>query len=296
MRKEKGFIVEAISGFYYVELQNKEIVTCKAKGIFRKKNKKPLVGDKVTVEIESSGEGMVAEIHPRKSEFIRPPIANLDNVMVVVSAVKPTPNYLVIDKMLSTIHVQGAKGYIIITKNDLADCSEIEDIYSKAGIGVFVIDYQDNNGINILKDTLLGKVSAFIGNSGVGKSTLLNKLYKDLNLETGIISDKLGRGKHTTRTVTLYNIPGGGYIADTPGFSSLDLVKTNNISKDQLAHTFLEFEPFLGDCKFTGCSHTVEKGCAVLKALKEGYIHPVRHENYVTLYNELKEIKEWEMK
>lgn len=295
MREQKGIIISVVAGFYYVKTES-GVVTCRAKGIFRKDNIKPLVGDNVTIEIDTNGEGMVAQIEKRENAFVRPPIANLDAVVIVVSTVSPAPNFLIIDKMLSLIHFQGAQGAIVITKQDLKDHPQISEIYKSAKIKVFDVEYQNRESLKDLKQFLSGKISAFVGNSGVGKSTLLNGLYENLDLETGETSQKLGRGKHTTRTVDLYEIPSGGFIADTPGFSSVDLLKNSKLTKEDLPFTFFEFTPFLNNCKFTGCSHTVEKGCGVLQAVKDGVIHRVRHENYVSLYNELKNLKEWEMR
>lgn len=288
----EGLIIRATGGFYYVYTGG-ETVECRARGLFRKEGVKPLVGDRVRMETTDSG-GYVTEILPRKNALIRPPLANIDTFVLVASVQDPAPNTLVLDKLLAIARHKDIAPMLVVTKSDLGASAVLEEIYRGAGLPVLALSNQSDTGLAELRDALSKGVSAFSGNTGVGKSSLLGRIG-GMTLETGETSRKLGRGRHTTRTVELYPFR-EGWIADTPGFSSVETERYEHIRKEELAPCFPEFLPYLNRCRFTGCSHTVEKGCAVLAALAEGKIHPARHESYKAMYEEAKNIKEWELK
>ena len=288
-----GIIIKAIGGLYFVETPE-GIFECKARGIFRKNEISPCAGDNVLINIEE--QGIINEILDRKNNLIRPPLSNLDQLIFVVSTCDPSPNFTIIDKFVAISEFKGIEPIVVITKIDLSKSDEIFQIYNNVGIKVLLIDYNDDIFKNNLLSLLENKISAFTGNSGVGKSTLLNFLDKSLSIETNEISKKLGRGKHTTRQVELYKLNNGGYIADTPGFSTFDTNRYDVILKEQLSSCFREFHEFENKCKFQDCSHTKEKGCAILEAVNEGIISKSRHNSYVTMYDEAKQIKEWELK
>ena len=290
----QGRILKATGGFYYV-LSDAVLYECRARGLFRKTGVSPLVGD--WVEIEETGEekGYVTRILDRKNSLIRPPLANLDQLFLVVSVADPQPNLLVLDKLIAIAEHKKIEPLLIVTKTDLGEWETLAALYEKAGFQVFCTGLDQDSDLAMLRRSMEGKISAFCGNSGVGKSSLLNRIDSRLDLSTAQISQKLGRGRHTTRHVQLYPVSNGGYIADTPGFSSMDLERYEVILKDQLQYCFREFGPHLNQCRFTGCSHTKEKGCAVLAAMKEGEIASSRHDSYCTLYEAAKNIKEWEL-
>lgn len=292
INETKGIIVKLTGGFYYVDTEG-EILECKARGAFRNKSQSPVVGDLVTVALKSEGYHSIEEIHQRKNFLIRPALSNIDVLVIVVSSVEPVPSTLIIDKLTAAAVSLGISPYIVFSKTDLMGCDELEETYSKAGFEVFSYSKGDEKSVSVIRNALKGKLVAFIGNSGVGKSTLINNLYPNLQLETGEISQKLGRGRHTTRTVELFKV-NGGYIADTPGFSTMDLERYQLWDKQQLMYCFPEFENYLTECKFSSCMHICEKGCAVLEAVNEGIIPKSRHESYVEMYNEVKDIKPWE--
>ncbi len=287
---EQGMIQKALSGFYYVKTDDGKLLECRAKGIFRKEGRSPLVGDRVEVE-----NGVVSEIYPRKNEILRPPVANVDLAVMVVSATQPEPNLLVLDKLIAVCEWKNIEPILVFTKSDLADCKEIEDLYRKAGFSVF-ISVPGQTDYDSLLSCMKDKLSVFIGNSGVGKSTLMNSLMPELHLATAHISDKLGRGRHTTRHVELYELPSGGLVADTPGFSSVEIDKYGDIRPEELPGCFREFSDYIGDCQFPDCSHRVEKGCAVLEAVRNGQISKSRHESYCQMAEDAGKIKEWERK
>lgn len=290
----EGLIIKATGGFYYVTAGGRTY-SCRARGLFRKEGISPVVGDRVELEPLENGDGYINKILPRKNVLIRPPLANLDNFVLVASVADPAPNYLVLDKMMAIACHKNIQPMLVITKEDLGSPEQLLEIYSTVGIPIFVVSQKEEAGIQEIRQALSHGISAFSGNSGVGKSSLLNRIDSRLTIQTGQTSQKLGRGRHTTRHVELYPF-GEGYIADTPGFSAVELERYERILKEELADCFPEFRPYEHKCQFTGCSHTVEKGCAVLRAMEEGKIHPSRHASYKALYEQAKKIKEWERK
>lgn len=294
--EQQGRIITSLGGFYQVALPSGEMLDCRAKGKFRKDQQKPLVGDLVRVEQNDQGLSMVSAILPRKNQLVRPPLANLDQLVLVTSLADPAPNRLVLDQLIAVAEHQSIAPVVVFTKADLADAQPIFSVYQKAGFPTFAVREDQPDTAQPIRELLKGKITAFTGNTGVGKSTLLNRLYPQLHLDTGEISKKLGRGRHTTRQVMLYALPEGGYAADTPGFSAMDFLRYVPIRKEELADCFREFAPYVDRCRFTGCSHTVEKGCAVLAALEAGEIAPSRHESYCELYRQAQQIKDWQWK
>ena len=240
--------------------------------------------------------GFITGLAPRKNFLIRPPVANLDRLVLVVSAADPAPNLLVVDKLTAIAARRGIPAALVFTKPDLADTANLAAIYRGAGYPVCQVNSLTGEGIPQVRALFQGGLSAFCGNSGAGKSTLLNALYPELQLATGEISRKLGRGRHTTRHVELFPTGDGGYIADTPGFSAVEFLQFEKMPAAALEDCFPEFGPYREKCRFTGCSHRVEKGCAVLAAVEEGKIPESRHQSYRAIYEELRGVKEWELK
>lgn len=294
MVTEKGIITKLIGGFYYVEAAEK-VYECKARGAFRIKGSSPCVGDYVEIGVPDDGYCVIEKVLPRKNSIVRPALANIDRLVIVSSIISPSPNTLIIDKMIATAVKKNIEPMLVISKTDLESPDGLYKIYSNSGINTLCFSSKDFNADELKSRILTNGITAFTGNSGVGKSTLLNAMFPGIAAETGDISKKLGRGRHTTRTVELYKTD-SGYVADTPGFSTVDLQRYEIIKKDELAGCFTEFEPYLDDCRFTSCSHTNELGCAVLRAVEEGKIEKSRHQSYVTMYNEVKDLKEWELK
>lgn len=294
MKTLNGTIIKGIGGFYYVEAAD-EIYECKARGVFRKEKLSPLVGDKVTISINENAENTIDEIMPRKNALTRPPVVNIDNLIIVVSTVEPKPSTLVIDKLIAVAEHKNIEPIIVITKSDLASAQEIFDIYTLAGFKTIIVSNETKDGVDEVKAVLKDKISALTGNSGVGKTSLLNNLDETLALKTAQISKKLGRGRHTTRQAELYRVC-DGFVVDTPGFSSFEIDKSDIILKDELAYCFRDFSDYVEKCKFyPSCTHTADKGCAVVEAVNEGKISKSRHNSYVQLYNEVKDIKEWNL-
>ena len=289
---KENIILKSVGGFYYVK-SGENVIECKAKGKFRNLSLSPVAGDIVDIENDGSTT-VISKIHERKNKFIRPPFANLELMILVVSTVEPAPNYLVIDKMCAIARHKGVDVAVVVTKSDVAEAQQVYDVYTKAGYPVFCTGEDDAGQLVALRELMKGRLCAFSGNSGVGKSTLLNKLFPDLQLETGRISKKLGRGKHTTRQVEIFDM-GDCMVADTPGFSSVELDYDNFISKTDLQYAFVEFADYIGECKFSDCSHTGEIGCAVKQALSEEKIAQSRYESYCALYERQKNIKDWEL-
>lgn len=294
MKKLNGIIIKGIGGFYYVEAAG-ELYECKARGVFRKSGIKPLAGDCVSVSINDNSENTVDEIFERKSVLNRPPVANADRLFIIASVCEPKPVLFNIDRLTAVATNKGIEPVVVFTKNDLEKADEFIRIYEKAGIKAFSVSCVTGSGIDGVKAELKNHISAFCGNSGVGKSSLLNAIDPTLCLETGEISEKLGRGRHTTRHSELFKVS-GGYVVDTPGFSSFDFDETEIILKDDLPYAFKEFEPYLGQCKFSSCLHTKDKGCRIIQAVENGDISPSRHESYCQMMAQSKKIKEWELK
>lgn len=289
----EGKIVKALSGFYYVLNSENELIQCRGRGVFRKNKVTPLVGDHVVYQAENENEGYLLEIDERKNELIRPPIANVDQAILVFSAAEPEFSSLLLDRFLVLIEANDITPIICITKTDLVSEQERAKImafaedYERIGYKVILTSTIQTDGIELLKPLLDGQISVFAGQSGVGKSSLLNVLRPDLELKTSIISTHLGRGKHTTRHVELIKV-GTGLVADTPGFSSLEFI---NIEAEQLSYCFPEIGDASAKCKFRGCTHTSEPKCAVKAALDEGIILNYRYEHYVSFLEEIKERK-----
>ena len=290
-----GLILQGVGGFYHVEAAD-AVYICRARGLFRKDKRVPVAGDRVGIAVDGDGTGVIEVLRERRNMLVRPPVANLDLLAVVASVTDPSPNTLVMDKMLALAEINGIEPVIVITKTDLKAPDALEEIYRRAGFAVFVVSAQAPESIEPLRKVLSGKLSAFTGNSGVGKSSLLNRLDPRLSRETGETSKKLGRGRHTTRTTVLYRQPGGGYIADTPGFSSIEFERTQMIRKEALSGCFREFDAYFGKCRYGSCTHMGEDGCAVGQAVREGRIPPSRLESYQAIYREVKDWKEWEKK
>lgn len=291
----EGIIIKALSGFYYVS-SGDEIYECKARGNFRKNGVSPLVGDSVVFERTSDKTGIVDKVLPRKNCLVRPPVANIDKLFIVSSYSSPHPNTYLIDKMTVIAEYNNIKPIIVFNKCDMGDFGEFKSIYEKSGFKTYVVSAEEGIGIKELENEMQNSVSAFTGNSGVGKSSILNHILGENLIATGEVSDKLGRGRHTTRHTELYKLKNGGFIADTPGFSSLELDFTDYELKEKLQYCFSEFEDFLGVCRFSSCSHTKESGCAVIEAVENGKIQKTRHESYVELFDELKDLKPWDNK
>ncbi len=281
-----------IADFYYVEVGD-ALIECKPRGIFRKSGVTPLVGDMVTVTIGKDGKGMIEEIAKRKNSLARPPLANLDKLFIVSSLSDPKPNAFVIDTMTVFAEDKSIEPVIVINKCDLSDDDSIIKIYEDAGFRVIKTSVNDHIGLDELTNSLKGCTSAFTGNSGVGKSSLLNCIDARFQIKTADISKKLGRGKHTTRHTELYKIQ-NGYIADTPGFSSIENEKLDFIQKENLQFCFREFAPYITKCKYTSCSHTKEKGCVIIDAVELGTIPKSRYESFLELYRQAEKINDWE--
>lgn len=286
--------MKSTAGFYYVRCDDGKIIECRARGVFRKQKVSPLVGDKVVIEHDGE-KGTVVEICDRKNYLIRPPVANLDKLVIVSSVVEPVPSLLILDKLTAMAVNKDIEPVVVFSKADLENADQYVDIYRKAGIESFAFSSKTGEGAEEIRNVFNNSVCALTGNTGVGKSSLLNCIAPELELATSHISDKLGRGRHTTRTVELYELF-GGYIADTPGFSSLDFENSEIIIKENLPFCFPEFEEYIGQCKFVSCAHIGEKGCAVCAAAKEGRIPDSRLESYKMMYDEVKDYKEWQNK
>ena len=290
----EGLIVKALSGFYYVQTDN-GIVECRARGKFRKEHMTPLVGDRVQIAMEA-GKGTVTEILPRRNSFIRPAVANLDALVVLASCVIPVTEPFLIDRITAIAGNQNVPVILCVNKCDLDDGTRLVKIYEHAGYRVIRTSAETGEGVEELRAAIAGGVVAFTGNSGVGKSSILNCLDPGFQIRVGEVSDKLGRGRHTTRHVELYRLSDGTYVADTPGFSSFDTEQMELVLKENLQYAFPDFAPYLGHCQFNDCAHLAEPGCRVLEAVEAGDIEPTRHESYRRLYEKAKEIKLWELK
>ena len=288
-----GIILKALSSFYYVE-NDGVIYECKARGNFRKSRISPLVGDKVEFDITEGEKGIVNSILPRKNALVRPNVANIDKLFIVSSYSTPAPNAFIIDKIAAIAEYNDIEPIIVFNKCDMGDFSSLENIYKNAGFKTFTVSAEKGEGIDKILLELEGSVSAFTGNSGVGKSSILNCIFGNKNIETGAVSEKLGRGRHTTRHIEAYRLKNGGIVVDTPGFSSLDYTSRDYEFKENLANYFRDFGDSIYECKFSTCSHTKESGCGVLRAVEEGRIEKTRHNSYIELFEEMKDLKPWE--
>ena len=288
--------MKALSGFYYVDGGDGALTACRGRGKFRHQKLTPLVGDRVRFTPLGEGAGILDEILPRKNQFQRPAVANIDQLVVIASGAVPVTDPFLIDRVVSIAEGRDCEPVICINKCDLDAAEELYQTYRKAGFLTLRVSAETGEGIPELAAAIAGKVSAFTGNSGVGKSSILNALEPEFCLQVGEVSDKLGRGRHTTRHVELFRLSSGAIVADTPGFSSFDTEGMELRRPEELQYTFREFAPYLDQCRFTGCAHVKEKGCAVLAAVKAGEIAPSRHASYVRLYEQAKEVPEWERK
>lgn len=291
----EGRIQKALSGFYYVDTGS-EILTCRARGKFRKEGLSPLVGDRVEVRELGNGEGFVEAIFPRKNAFARPAVANIDQLVVIASGAIPRTDPFLIDRVAAIAALKDCKVIVLLNKCDLDSADDLYDIYHAAGFPTLRVSAETGEGLAELKPLISSKLSAFTGNSGVGKSSILNSLDPEFQIKVGAVSDALGRGRHTTRHVELYHLACGADVVDSPGFSSFETDELNLELKHRLPETFREFAPYLDQCRFVGCSHTKEKGCAVLEAVRRGDIQKSRHASYLRLYEELKPLQEWQEK
>ena len=290
-----GTVIKSLSGFYYVS-DGEKTVTCRARGKLRLDGTSPLVGDRVTVETDGVGSGTLREILPRRNRFIRPAVANIDLMVMVAAAVNPVTDPFLVDRVSALAAFHDCDFLLCVNKTDLNAGDRLYEIYRAAGIDVVRTSAETHEGLQEVQMRLAGRISAFTGNSGVGKTSLLNALDPALELKTAEVSRALGRGKHTTRHVELFPLPFGGYIADTPGFGSFDVDQFESIRPTQLQYCFPEFGPYLGRCRFNDCTHRTEPGCAVLEALEAGELQPTRHSSYVRLWEQANSVKDWEIK
>ena len=289
-----GTIQKALSGFYYVDIGLEQPIACRGRGKLRHQKMTPLVGDRVEITVSPDGSGMVDEILPRKNQFRRPMVANIDQMVIIASGAIPVTDPFLIDRMITIAEAKGCQPIICFNKCDLERADDLAEVYRKAGFQTLQVSAETGEGIKSLGIMLDGKVSAFTGNSGVGKSSILNALEPEFSLQVGEVSEKLGRGRHTTRYVELFRLR-GGLVADTPGVSSFDVEQMEFILKEDLGNTFREFIPYLDQCRFIGCAHGKEKGCAVREAVDAGKIARSRYDSYLRLYQQAKEINLWEI-
>ena len=292
--KRTGRIVRSLSGFYDVQTPE-GVVTCRGRGSLRKNQESPLTGDMVEITVEN-GKGMVEKILPRRNRFVRPAVANVDALVVFAANTNPVTEPFLIDRVVAIAGDQEVPVYIVINKCDLDPAVNLARIYQNAGFSVIVASAETGEGVEKLRSLIRGKLTAFTGNTGVGKSSMLNQLCPRLNLATGEVSEKLGRGRHTTRHVELFDLGDDTFVADTPGFASFDTEQMDVILKDNLQYAFGDFAPYLGACQFHDCSHRKEPGCAVRQAAEQGRIEPTRYDSYLRLYEKSSQIKQWELK
>ena len=294
IKTQTGRILRSLSGFYDVQT-TEGLITCRARGIFRKMGQSPLTGDMVQISVEK-GKGMVEKILPRKNSFVRPAVANVDVLVVFAANVNPVTEPFLIDRVAAIAGDQEVPVILCINKCDLDPAVNLTKIYRNAGFTVITASAETGEGVDELRGLICGKLVAFTGNSGVGKSSILNRLCPELDLPVGEVSEKLGRGRHTTRHVELYQLDEDTYVADTPGFSSFDTDQMDVILKENLQYAFPDFGEYIGKCQFHDCSHRKEPGCAVTKAVADGRIEASRYDSYLRLYEKASQIKEWELK
>ncbi len=292
--KSAGRIIRSLSGFYEVQTEA-GLVTCRARGSLRRTKESPLTGDLVEISIER-GKGMVEKILPRRNQFVRPAVANVDVLVIFAANVNPVTEPFLIDRVAAIAGDQEVEVILCVNKCDLDPAIDLIRIYTHAGFRVIAASAETGEGVEELRSLIRGKLVAFTGNSGVGKSSILNRLCPELNLPTGEVSEKLGRGRHTTRHVELYDLGEGTFVADTPGFSSFDTDQMDVMLKENLQYAFPDFEPYLGRCQFHDCTHRKEPGCAVTGALAAGELEPTRYDSYLRLYEKASQVKLWELK
>ena len=293
-KADAGRIIRSISGFYEVQT-SKGTVTCRARGNLRHERECPVTGDLVEITVEK-GKGMVEKILPRRNCFVRPAVANVDALVVFAANANPVTEPFLIDRVAAIAGNQEVPVYLCVNKCDLDPAQDLVRIYSHAGFPVIRASAETGEGVENLRSMIRGKLVAFTGNSGVGKSSMLNRLCPELGLATGEVSEKLGRGRHTTRHVELYSLGEDTFVADTPGFCSFDTDQMELILKENLQYAFPDFGPFLGRCRSHDCTHRKEPGCAVTAALAAGELEPTRYESYLRLYERMSQIKQWEIK
>ena len=289
----EGRIIKALSGFYYVQTDG-EILECKARGRFRLDGTSPLVGDRVSCSKDANGRGRIDSVEKRKNFFIRPAVANIDALVFVAANTNPVTDPFLVDRVSVIAEHSGCELIVCINKTDIDPADELYEIFRKAGFPAVRCSAVTGEGIDGLMDVMRGKVCAFTGNSGVGKSSLLNVLLPSAHIETGEVSEKLGRGRHTTRHVQLYALADHTFVADTPGFASFEIEMMETIEKEQLQYDFIDFAPYIGSCRFTDCAHLKEPGCAVTEAVEKGEISHSRYKSYVQLYELCAQHKAWE--
>lgn len=294
MKTETGRVVRSLSGFYEVQTAT-GLVTCRGRGSLRRTGESPLTGDLVEISVEK-GKGMVEKILPRRNSFIRPAVANIDALVIFAANVNPVTEPFLIDRVAAIAGDQEVPVYLCVNKCDLDPAIDLVRIYRNAGIPVIQASAETGEGVEQLRELIRGKLTAFTGNSGVGKSSMLNRLCPQLALATGEVSEKLGRGRHTTRHVELYRLEEDTYVADTPGFSSFDTDQMDVMLKENLQYAFPDFEKHLGNCQFHDCTHRKEPGCAIRIAVETGEIEPTRYESYLRLYEKAEKVKTWEIK
>ena len=289
----EGRIIKALSGFYYVD-DGRQVTPCRGRGKLRHGKVTPLVGDRVEFTPLPDGQGALEAVLPRKNRFHRPAVANIDQLVIIASQATPVTDPFLIDRVTAIAQGNGCESIICVNKCDLVSGADLASIYRCAGFPTLQVSAETGEGLEQLRALIAGKVSAFTGNSGVGKSSILNALEPGIALETGAVSEKLGRGRHTTRHVELIRLSCGALVADTPGFSSFELDREELCRKEELAGRFPEFAPYLGGCQFQDCAHIKEKGCAVRQAVREGKIPKSRHDSYIRLYEQARQIPDWE--
>ena len=292
--EREGRIIRSISGFYEVQTED-GLVTCRARGSLRRSQEIPLTGDMVRISVEK-GKGMIEKILPRHNSFVRPAVANVDALVIFAANTNPVTEPFLIDRVAAIAGDQEVAVYLCVNKCDLDPAEDLVRIYTRAGFSVIPASAETGEGVDLLWQLIRGKLVAFTGNSGVGKSSMLNRLCPELALPTGEVSEKLGRGRHTTRHVELFNLGEGTYVADTPGFSSFDTDQMEVILKENLQYAFPDFGPYIGGCQFHDCTHRREPGCAVTAALAAGDLEPTRYDSYLRLYEKASQIKHWELK
>ena len=290
-----GTIIKALSGFYYVSAEN-SVYECRARGKFRLDGTSPLVGDRVSFALSGNGKGYIEKVHDRKNFFIRPAVANIDALVFIAANTNPVTDPFLIDRVSVIAEEAGCELIVCINKTDIDMANELYDIYTSSGFETYRVSAANGSGIERLRDALRGKICAFTGNSGVGKSSILNVIVPELRLEVGEVSEKLGRGRHTTRHVELFSVGEDTFIADTPGFASFEIEMMQTIDKHELQYDFREFGSCIGRCRFSDCAHLKEPGCAVIEAVNSGAIPLSRYQSYKRLYDLSAQNKFWENK